>query len=75
MGGRLGRTGVGGPQAPAQRQDDYGSGAGKVIDSMKPFRLAASVEGDGGLTIRLRQGSGARARQVISFDKQMAGNP
>ena len=60
---------VGGPNAPSQYQSSYG--AGRSIDSMRPFEVEASVGSDGALGITLAQGGNV----VTSFDRHMAGNP
>lgn len=67
---------IGGPQAPKAKQDDYQfgrphTGTHNYIDSSKPFKVQASVDSDGALTIKLCQGS----RCTTSFSKTMAGNP
>jgi hypothetical protein len=64
---------VGGPNSPAEYADAYGPG--KTIDSSRPFRVVASVDDAGALTTRLLQQTGTNTRAVISFDRQMAGNP
>jgi hypothetical protein len=61
---------VGGPTAPKQNQIKYGEER-KTIDSARPFRVQAAVDEEGALTVTLTQ----PGREVISFDKRMAGNP
>ena len=61
---------IGGPSAPAERQDWLGWG--KQIDTKKPFTVRASVDrGTGELVVSHSQG----ATHLKSFDKLMAGNP
>jgi len=60
---------VGGPNSPGDMHNLYGPG--KKIDSFKPFRVHAKVDGEGELKIRLTQGS----TSVTTFDKHLAGNP
>ncbi len=60
---------VGGPQSPSHLQNAFGRG--RTIDSSRPFRLNAAIDGQGALEINLHQGSS----RVTSFNRQMAGNP
>ena len=60
---------TGGPMALPGLGEAYGPG--KTIDSMRPFDVSASVSPDGGLEVKLIQGSNI----VRSFDPKIAGNP
>ena len=67
---------IGGPQAPKSKQDDYNfglptTGTSNYIQSSKPFKVHASVDSEGALTIKLSQSS----HSTTSFSKSMAGNP
>ena len=62
---------VGGPQADRPRQNSYGVGNDRRINSARPFDVEASVDAQGALTIMLLQ-EGVR---VTSFDPRLAGNP
>jgi hypothetical protein len=61
---------TGGPMAPANLRDKYGSGG--TIDTRIPFEVEAAVDIQGALTVMLLQPGGSR---VTVFDRVMAGNP
>ena len=64
---------VGGPQAPPALQGSYGRAPGATINGMRPFEVAAAVDGAGALTVQFSQGQGADEQVVTTFDKRMAG--
>ena len=69
--GCLARTG--GPNSPRERQTVFGPF--KRIDTSKPFKVSSRVDADGAMSVRLSQNGRDGMHEVVSFDRNIAGNP